>query len=216
MKSSLEDAQEDAPSPRARRPTPGTGHHDAPFRCAPRSAPAANPAATHSTARWSSDSMPALSKVSAAGGCRLCRARRANFSPDEKAFITIVTGHNIHILLLARAPFPPLMACCFLNKDADLTHFPTFVTPSAGETDACGKHCGPISYAFPTTQIVCCARDPYVRDADDAYDADGAKRMPVRCGVFMVLCLPLFALMEVGLTMYACVSPRSYKSCRGR
>jgi hypothetical protein len=121
--------------------------------------------------------------------------------------------HNIHILLLARAP---LMACCFLNKDADLTHFPTFVTPSAGETDACGKHCGPISYAFPTTQIVCCARDPYVRDADDAYDADGAKRMPVRCGVFMVLCLPLFALMEVGLTMYACVSPRSYKSCRGR
>merc|ERR1712216_654314 len=97
--------------------------------------------------------------------------------------------------LLARAPFTPLMACCFLNKDADLTHFPTFVTPSAGETDACGKHCGPISYAFPTTQIVCCARDPYVSDEDDAYDADGTKRMPARCGVFMILCLPLLALI---------------------
>jgi hypothetical protein len=103
------------------------------------------------------------------------------------------------------------MACCFLNRAADLSHFPTFVTPSAGEVDACGRNCGPLSYACPTSQIVCCARDPLVCDADDAYDADGAKRMPARCAAFMVCCFPLFACMDVIFTLYACARPRSWR-----
>ena len=125
------------------------------------------------------------------------------------AFRFALSAHTL--AARARARLDTCMACCFLNRAADLSHFPTFVTPSAGEVDACGRNCGPLSYACPTSQIVCCARDPFVSDADDAYDADGAKRVPARCAAFMVCCFPLFACMDVIFTLYACARPRSWR-----
>ena len=106
------------------------------------------------------------------------------------------------------------MVCFVLfNKRADLSKGPTFVVPSAGKEDFCGRNCGPCSHACPLTQLVCCARDPSCTDAEDAYDADADKAMFLRCAVFGTLCLPIFALIDVGLTVLSCFRPSSYSGC---
>ena len=56
MKSSFVPTRAPEEPPARRRPL-GTGHQDMPLRWAPRRAPAANPAATHITVRWSMDSI---------------------------------------------------------------------------------------------------------------------------------------------------------------
>ena len=106
------------------------------------------------------------------------------------------------------------MVCFVLfNKRADLSNGPTFVVPSAGKEDFCGRNCGPCSHACPLTQLVCCARDPSCTDAEDAYDADADKAMFLRCAVFGTLCLPIFALIDVGMTVLSCFRPSSYSGC---
>jgi len=106
------------------------------------------------------------------------------------------------------------MVCFVLfNKRADLSDGPTFVVPSAGKEDFCGRNCGPCSHACPLTQLVCCARDPSCTDAEDAYDADADKAMFLRCAVFGTLCLPIFALIDVGMTVLSCFRPSSYSGC---
>jgi len=101
-----------------------------------------------------------------------------------------------------------------MNKNADLSAAPTFVVPSAGKEDVCGRNFGPCSHACPLTQLVCCARDPSCTDdAEDAYDADADKAMFLRCAVFGTVCLPIFALIDMGMTIVACFRPSSYAGC---
>ena len=70
-----------------------------------------------------------------------------------------------------------------------------------------------VGRACPLTQLVCCARDPSCTDAEDAYDADADKAMFLRCAVFGTLCLPIFALIDVGMTVLSCFRPSSYSGC---
>ena len=50
-------------------------------------------------------------------------------------------------------------------------------------------------------------------DAEDAYDADADKAMFLRCAVFGTVCLPIFALIDMGMTIVACFRPSSYAGC---
>ena len=66
------------------------------------------------------------------------------------------------------------------------------------------------SYA---TGMLCKRSDPTCTDAEDAYDADADKAMFLRCAVFGTVCLPIFALIDMGMTIIACFRPSSYAGC---
>ena len=44
-------------------------------------------------------------------------------------------------------------------------------------------------------------------------DADADKAMFLRCAVFGTVCLPIFALIDMGMTIIACFRPSSYAGC---